>query len=75
MTALMRETVPLYWGSSSSSFTQSISSETQMCSVGEKALRSSKAASARDHRRGLRQANSLVPQILQKTRSSVSEEA
>src|SRR5664279_3111375 len=39
-------TVPGYCGRPSSSFTQSIFSETHICSVGAKALRSSKVASA-----------------------------
>ena len=65
-----------YCGRPSSSLTQSIFSATQMCSVGAKALRSSNAASATPATAGFfRQANRRVPQILQKTRSSASDEA
>src|SRR5262245_25626312 len=64
-----------YCGRSSSSFSQLIFSDTQMCSVGAKALRSSKVASATPARVPLRrQENNRVPQLLQNTLSSASEE-
>jgi hypothetical protein len=47
-----------------------------MCSVGVKALRSSKVASATPARVPLRrQENKRVPQVLQNTRSMFSDEA
>src|SRR3974390_884123 len=65
-----------YCGRPSSSFSHAIFSVTQMCSVGAKALRSSKVASATPAAVPFRrQANSRVPQALQNTRSSVSDEA
>src|SRR5277367_5575975 len=64
-----------YCGKPSSSVTQCIFSLTQMCSVGLNALRSSKTASATPAAVPLRrQENNRVPQALQKTRSSTSEE-
>ena len=55
--------------------TQAIFAETQMCSVGAKALRSSNVASATPIAVPLlRRENSLVPQTLQNTRSMVSED-
>src|ERR1019366_1878306 len=69
-------TVPGYCGRPSSSFSQAIFSETQMCSVGAKALRSSKVSSDTPAAVPLRpQENSRVPQVLQNTRSIASEEA
>src|SRR5215470_13129885 len=60
----------------SSSLTQCIFSETQMCSVGAKALRSSNTASATPAAEpSVRQENSRVPQRLQNTRSSLAEVA
>jgi len=55
--------------------TQSIFSETQMCSVGAKALRSSNTASATPTTVPLlRRENSRVPHALQKIRSSASDD-
>src|SRR4051794_38914515 len=67
---------PAYCHKPSSSFTQSIFSEPQLCSVGANAFRSSNTASAPPAELPFfRQANSRVPQDLQNTRSSRSEEA
>src|SRR6476619_92743 len=72
---LLQGAVPGHCGRPSSSLTQSIFSVTHMWSVGAKALRSSNAASATPATAGFfRQANSRVPQVLQKTRSSTSDE-
>src|SRR3954447_4056989 len=67
---------PGYCNRPSSSFTHSIFSETQLCSVGANAFRSSNVANATPATVPfLLQANSRVPQDLQNTRSSLSEEA
>jgi hypothetical protein len=64
-----------YCGKPSSSLTQFIFSVTQMCSVGAKAWRSSKTASAIPAVLAfVRRANSRVPHFLQNTRSIASDE-
>src|ERR1700730_8066135 len=74
--SLLQGAVPGYCGRPSSSLTQCIFSVTHMWKVGANALRSSNAASATPTTAGFfRQANSRVPQALQKTRSSASDEA